>query len=284
MLIFKISAQIIISLAVLIATATAQSSNSSNSSSATKAKPVYSNKDCEIVLLVDRFLVDSYRESTFEKRWEHVQKDIWDAMVRVNRAFTKQFNVGLPVVRVSYVSPQNELGTGLSQPSKNLGEVLSKFSAGVGKNQGVFGGIKSTCLAILLTFQNTGTNLGTAFMGSARKLGGICDRKGFNIGVANAKFGSREVSPDILFGTLAHEFGHGFGASHDEKSRSGECNPPGNPFIMYPIVTGNGENKERFSTCSQRAIVETLKARVDRCFKPRFSVGYLQHGNKVPVY
>jgi hypothetical protein len=256
----------------------------SNNNKTSAAKPFYANKDCEIILLVDRFVVDAYTEPTFGQRWAHIRQDILDAMVKVNRAYTKQFNIGLPVVRVDYVGPKNDLGTGLAQPSKNLGEILGKLSKGVDKNQEVFAGIKNTCLALVITNQNTGSNLGTAFVGSSTTSGGVCDKNGYNIGVANTESGNRLVSPDVLFGTLAHEIGHLFGASHDDDKRSGECNPPNNPFIMFPLIYATGVNKERFSPCSTQAIMAALKTRINRCFKPRFSVGYMQHSNKVPVY
>uniref|UniRef100_H2YQN9 Uncharacterized protein n=1 Tax=Ciona savignyi TaxID=51511 RepID=H2YQN9_CIOSA len=146
---------------------------------------------------------------------------------------------------------------------------------------------RSDCLSHLFTSIDFPLGLlGLAYVGSGKRddPGGICTkpyRKGkgqptlyLNTGLTSTvNWGQRILTTEADLVT-AHEFGHNFGAEHDEPSSANKdenCSPGqanGGNYIMNPAaVNGEYPNNMKFSVCSKRNILSSLKNKASLCFQ-----------------
>uniref|UniRef100_UPI00358E7316 disintegrin and metalloproteinase domain-containing protein 17-like isoform X2 n=1 Tax=Myxine glutinosa TaxID=7769 RepID=UPI00358E7316 len=168
---------------------------------------------------------------------------------------------------------------GTEMPNKQVWDVkrlLEQFSQDIADN------VSRVCLAHLFTYQDfdQGT-LGLAYVGSYKEknVGGICC-PGFRnktlkkviflkTGLTSTKNYGKTILTKEADLVTTHEFGHNFGAEHDNEN----CAPSdedGGKYVMYPFaVSGDHPNNKLFSPCSKRAISATLLAKAPACFEAR---------------
>uniref|UniRef100_A0A8C4QN64 ADAM metallopeptidase domain 17a n=1 Tax=Eptatretus burgeri TaxID=7764 RepID=A0A8C4QN64_EPTBU len=168
---------------------------------------------------------------------------------------------------------------GTETPNKQVWDVkrlLEQFSQDIADN------VSRVCLAHLFTYQDfdQGT-LGLAYVGSNKEknIGGICS-PGFRnktlkkeiflkTGLTSTKNYGKTILTKEADLVTTHEFGHNFGAEHDNEN----CAPSdeeGGKYVMYPFaVSGDHPNNKLFSPCSKRAISATLLAKARICFEAR---------------
>lgn len=251
-----------------------------------KRSSATAGKDCGISIILDDFYLGSFVRRDRQSALWMAKNEINDVMREVNSIFTNEFQVGLPVVNIiplntGYSTPRNLMHT-----SRNVNDLAKNAAYSNKYGSGVFSQTKNSCAVLLITYQNFGSKLGSAY-GEYRGRGtngGICDRGGFNIGTVTAYFNGARLSREMFISTVAHEIGHMFGAPHDGHvpyppygtGNLPQCTPFRDKFIMNSVVKP-GRNSRRFSVCSKWSI-ETKLNYYSSCFSRRGSLPYKQYG------
>ena len=133
------------------------------------------------------------------------------------------------------------------------------------------------CLGVSFTHRDfDGGVIGMAWMASTYSPGGMCQKrvyykdKGFYNGyfnfntllISTLNYGNR-IPKQVSALTLTHEFGHSFGAKHDEPDDN-ICAPGGlyGHFLMHPhSSTANKPNNRLFSPCSLSSIAKIVRTK-----------------------
>jgi len=145
----------------------------------------------------------------------------------VNGIFSEQVGVQFGITEIEVLNDNGNL------TSSNASELLGQFRTFVGND--------NPGLAHLFTGRNIdGGTIGIAFINA------ICR----NSGVGLTEAGGRGTFGAL---TAAHEFGHNFGAPHDNQTGS-ICASTPNGFLMNPSLNGS----DQFSQCSLSQIANTV--------------------------
>ena len=155
------------------------------------------------------------------------QEQVISQMNIVNGIFSEQVGVQFGITEIEVLNDNGNL------TSSNASELLGQFRTFVGND--------NPGLAHLFTGRNIdGGTVGIAFVNA------IC---------RNAGVGLTEAGGRGTFGALtaAHEFGHNFGAPHDNETGS-ICASTPNGFLMNPSLNGS----DQFSQCSLSQIANTV--------------------------
>ena len=198
--------------------------------------------------------------------YQNLITELTSAVALPSLAADEQVNLVI-VADTEYVASSN--GDTNGQVLSQMNVVDGIFSEQVGVQFGIQdiislsnnGSLTSTNPSTLLNsfrsyVNNTIGNPGLAHLFSGKNLNGsvigiayvsaICGSSG--VGVTQA--GNRGVTGAL---TAAHEFGHNFGAPHDNQGGSACANTPGN-FLMNPSINGS----DQFSQCSLTQIASVL--------------------------
>jgi len=155
----------------------------------------------------------------------NTETQVMSQMNIVDGIFSEQVGVQMHVDRIIELSNNGSLGT------NNATNLLDDFRNYVRQE------ISNPGLTHLFSGRNfSGNVLGVAFFN------GLCNSYG--VGVTQANGGG-------VYGALtaAHEFGHNFGAPHDNQSGS-QCSSTSGGFLMNPSINGS----DQFSQCSLNQI------------------------------
>ncbi len=155
------------------------------------------------------------------------EAQVMSQMNIVDGIFSEQVGVQFGITEIQVLTNNGNL------TSTNASTLLNQFRTFVGNN--------NPGLAHLFT----GKNLDGSTIGIA-SLRGIC--RAFGVGLTQA-------GGNGTFGALtaAHEYGHNFGAPHDNQTGSACATSPGT-FLMNPSLNGS----DQFSQCSLMQIANTL--------------------------
>eukprot|EP00052_Salpingoeca_macrocollata_P026997 m.254081 g.254081 ORF g.254081 m.254081 type:complete len:904 (+) comp22680_c1_seq1:11-2722(+) len=184
-----------------------------------------------------------------------------------------QFALFQIIIYPSASTPLNPWATFSSTAAGDYLDIFSRGKPGVNNWNEV-------CLAHAFTHIDFDSGvLGLAWVGSPSA--GICAKavtvdnlpKSFNTGLSTSINFNQQVPTVVSDITLAHEFGHNFGATHDAPGRisgsGANCAPGGlfGNFIMYETATdGTRSNNNKFSQCSLDQIGSLIISKAEQCF------------------
>lgn len=179
------------------------------------------NLQVNVAIIADREYVNSSSGDT--------DGQVLSQMNVVDGIFSEQVGVQFGIERITALSNNGPL------TSTNPSTLLNAFRSYVSSNVGNPG------LAHLFTGKNLNGNvIGIAYLSA------LCTRNG--VGVTQA--GGRGMTGAL---TAAHEFGHNFGAPHDNQGGSACASTPGR-FLMNPSINGS----DQFSQCSLNQIASRV--------------------------
>lgn len=162
------------------------------------------------------------------------ETQVLEQMNIVDGIFSEQVGVQFGISEIDVLNNNGSLN------SNNAGTLLNQFRNFVGND--------NPGLAHLFTGRNiNGGTIGVAYLSA------LCTTNG--VGVTQA--GGRGTLGAL---TIAHEFGHNFGAPHDNQNGS-VCASTGSGFLMNPSLNGS----QQFSACSLGQISNVLNSSRSSC-------------------
>ena len=196
--------------------ATASSSSSS-----------YRGRDCKVAVLLDDFYVQSFVATGGDSGtngggdpWDQAKARALAALGFADQFYRKFVDVGLPVALVAKVGAGSGQGgdqgddTDFDSASSSAEELLGKLQRAIDGGRGMFGQLRAPqyCLVHLVTHQDFGLKLGTAFVAEPGT-GGVCDPYGYNTAISNTYLAGERTTLDTFKHSLTHEIGHNMGTS-----------------------------------------------------------------------
>eukprot|EP00834_Sanchytrium_tribonematis_P002173 NODE_62_length_26495_cov_0.832853.p5 type:complete len:481 gc:universal NODE_62_length_26495_cov_0.832853:15237-16679(+) len=193
------------------------------------------SKSCRMSLLAD---------SSFQKQMgSDTRSKMIEALKAADEIYAAQFGINLEPADVKLLS-ENFLVNAAQSITGVLNTLKNEQSVkAYGTDPSQY------CLVHLFTAKNFGTTTGLAYAAKTEMntIGGICSgSEALNVGVSTTQLGSQDTLGSFAWhATVAHEIGHGFGASHDELRGCG-----GQGKLMQAVVNADINAIPGFSTCS----------------------------------
>ena len=239
--------------AVEAAAATAldnRSNTVANRRFARRKKVLRVNKSCHVVVAADSSFMDRFRDKAVKK--------MTSIVAQVSQIFKRELGVKL-TIKAAFVDEADNLGLGNTGTRRDgdVADVLKLFSAAVKRGQVEIG--EDVCISHLFTSRNFGKQLGVAFVGNPDKevQGGICSASA-GVGVStHIRSSGKPLETSAWVTTVAHEMGHGFGATHDESTR---CEGS-NDIMAAAVRSTEGSFVDDFSPCSVEAIRKVVESK-----------------------
>lgn len=246
----------------------------------------YSGKDCQTVILVDSFYVNSMSAATPSDNYQLAQNQVMQVMQGVHNMYWNTFQLGFPLIEIRWLRGDNDGGVGMDNPAVNPSQLLQKLSNGVAQHsdnpQTAFKGLKNICRVHLITNQDLGGILGLSYTADDSSAA-MCSTSGFNTGFTSINVSGRIGSLNEIIKTTQHEFGHSGGAIHDEKLVPTSYMPDiskcsGREEYVMAAAVDASVHLNTMSECSQKMFDHRLREHGE-CLVDHGSTSYLQFGN-----